>query len=231
MPDETDRSLMIWRCLELVDVLFKLGENTGLSQTIYQLFRSPGPISKCPDVFGLAIVQLTSPLTQFRLYILKQVIVQLIASHANAVPVLNFIWNNESNAENLRTLALNCFSEYYTNSDDQNRLTRILEVAHELKPNGLGELFNLPQYKFAIDLACLAARRDFLKLDKFLDDKLNENGVIKQLFLIYSYFRSHLQSIYVNFLSGKSHQKAMLCQLTLCRPFLQLFKPELLICQ
>lgn len=177
MPDEADRMLMIWRSLELVDVLFRLGENTGLSQTIFQLFRTTGPINKCSDIFGLTIVQLTSPLTQFRLYVLKQVIIQLISSHANAVNVLNFVWNVEVNNESLRTLILNCFSEYYSSSEDQNRLTRILEVAHELKPNGLGELFNLPQYKFSIDLACLAARRDFLKLDKFLDDKLNENGV------------------------------------------------------
>ncbi|KAI6176648.1 hypothetical protein M3Y97_00821300 [Aphelenchoides bicaudatus] len=176
MPDDSDRSLMIWRCLELVDVLFRLGENTGFSQMIFQLFRGLGPINKCPDVFGLVIVQLTSPLTQFRLYILKQVVVQLIANHANAVPVLNFVWNSDTNTEAIRTLVLNCFCDYYTSSDDQNRLTRILEVAHELKPNGLGELFNLPQYRFAIDLACLAARRDFLKLDKFLDDKLNEIG-------------------------------------------------------
>jgi hypothetical protein len=141
MPDETDRSLMIWRCLELVDVLFRLGENTSFSQMIFQLFRGLGPISKCPDVFGLVIVQLTSPLTQFRLYILKQVVVQLIANHSNAVPVLNYVWNAENNTEALRTLVLNCFSEYYTSSDDQNRLTRILEVAHELKPNGLGKWF------------------------------------------------------------------------------------------
>jgi hypothetical protein len=87
MPDETDRSIMNWRCLELVDVLFRLGENTSLSQTIFQIFRNPGPINKCPDVFGLVIVQLTSSLSQLRLYTLKQVVVQLITSHANAVPV------------------------------------------------------------------------------------------------------------------------------------------------
>lgn len=129
MPDESDRSLMIWRCLELVDVLFRLGENTPFSQIIYQLFQGPGPINKCPDFFGLVIVQLTSPLTQFRVCVLKQVIIQLIANAPNAISVLNFIWNGETNTETLRTSVLNCFSDYYTNSDDQNRLTRILEVS------------------------------------------------------------------------------------------------------
>ena len=38
-------------------------------------------------------------------------------------------------------------------------------------------MFNLNQFMFVIDLACLAARRDFLKLDKFIEDKLETNGV------------------------------------------------------
>lgn len=42
---------------------------------------------------------------------------------------------------------------------------------------GLAELFNVPQFPFTIDLACLASRRDFLKLDKWVDDKLAVYGV------------------------------------------------------
>ncbi|EJW82733.1 hypothetical protein WUBG_06355, partial [Wuchereria bancrofti] len=41
---------------------------------------------------------------------------------------------------------------------------------------GLAELFNVPQFPFTIDLACLASRRDFLKLDKWIDDKLAVYG-------------------------------------------------------
>lgn len=35
----------------------------------------------------------------------------------------------------------------------------------------------MPQFSFTIDLACLASRRDFLKLDKWIDDKLAQHGV------------------------------------------------------
>lgn len=93
------------------------------------------------------------------------------------MPVLNAAWNADSNLKQVvKQLILQAFSDYYGGGDDQTRLTRILEIAHELKPNGLTELFSLNQFQFVIDLACLAARRDFLKLDKFLDDKINEYG-------------------------------------------------------
>uniref|UniRef100_A0A914UVV1 CCR4-NOT transcription complex subunit 1 n=1 Tax=Plectus sambesii TaxID=2011161 RepID=A0A914UVV1_9BILA len=69
----------------------------------------------------------------------------------------------------------NCPDVQLRNPEDQAKLTRVLEVAHELKPNGLAALFNLPQYLFTIDLACLASRRDFLKLDKWINDKIQEH--------------------------------------------------------
>lgn len=34
----------------------------------------------------------------------------------------------------------------------------------------------MTQFPFVIDLATLAARRDYLKLDKFIEDKLTEHG-------------------------------------------------------
>lgn len=38
------------------------------------------------------------------------------------------------------------------------------------------------QFPFTIDLACLASRRDFLKLDKWIEDKISEHGVIFTFF-------------------------------------------------
>ena len=54
-------------------------------------------------------------------------------------------------------------------------IKRNFKIAHEIK--ALTELFsNMNQFPFVIDLAILAARRDFLKLDKFIEDKLAEHG-------------------------------------------------------
>ena len=103
--------------------------------------------------------------------------------HTNAVSVLNALWNNE-NADvkkAVQQLIVHGLLSFYSQApDDTARLTKILEVAHELKPNGLADLFNVQNFQFAIDLACLASRRDFLKLDKFLGDKLQEHTVQKE---------------------------------------------------
>jgi len=40
----------------------------------------------------------------------------------------------------------------------------------------LSLLLSVQQYPFIIDLACLASRREYLKLDKWLTDKIHEQG-------------------------------------------------------
>lgn len=111
---------------------------------------------------------------------------QLLINSTNAVSVLNALWNIEvfgpGRAQQIVIEGLLLF--YRHGNDDTTKLTKILEVAHELKPNGLGELFNVNQFDFAIDLACLAARRDFLKLDKFLEDKLTEHSEVFAQYLV-----------------------------------------------
>lgn len=57
------------------------------------------------------------------------------------------------------------------------RLSRILDVAQDLK--ALSMLLNAQSaqsYPFIIDLACLASRREYLKLEKWLSDKISEHG-------------------------------------------------------
>lgn len=68
-------------------------------------------------------------------------------------------------------------AQWYVRSDPADltlRLSRILDVAQELK--ALTVLLNATAFSFVIDLACLASRRQFLKLDKWIGDKLRENG-------------------------------------------------------
>jgi hypothetical protein len=113
------------------------------------------------------------PMTQFRMHVIKYLVSALLS--ANAVSILQFAWNFENNRTQMHQVITNSMATYYAqNQDDQSRLTRILEIAHELK--ALSELLNMNQFPFVIDLAILAARRDFLKLDKFIEDKLVEHG-------------------------------------------------------
>ena len=59
---------------------------------------------------------------------------------------------------------------------DQSHLSRILDVAQDLK--ALSFLLKATPFSFVIDLACLASRREYLKLEKWLHDKIMENQVM-----------------------------------------------------
>ena len=56
---------------------------------------------------------------------------------------------------------------------DQTRLSRILDVAQDLKT--LSQLLQSPNFLFVIELAVLASRREYLKLDKWLTDKFSNH--------------------------------------------------------
>ena len=76
---------------------------------------------------------------------------------------------------------MHSMADWYMRGDgDQTRLSRILDVAQDLK--ALSTLLNATPFLFVIDLACLASRREYLKLDKWMTDKIREHGVRVSLF-------------------------------------------------
>lgn len=56
--DDGNRSIAQWKCLDLIETLFRLSDISSLTTTVYNLFRPPGPIATCPDLLLLGIVQL-----------------------------------------------------------------------------------------------------------------------------------------------------------------------------
>ena len=58
---------------------------------------------------------------------------------------------------------------------DQTRLGRILDISQDLK--AIDDLLHNDILPFLVDLACAAARRQFIKLDKWMQDKMTEHGV------------------------------------------------------
>jgi CCR4-NOT transcription complex subunit 1 len=81
-------------------------------------------------------------------------------------------------------MIMNSMADWYTKAQDaeQNiRLARILDVSQDLK--ALSILLNGQPLIFNIDLACLAARRGYLKLDKWMSDRIRDHGVIHLSFI------------------------------------------------
>lgn len=85
------------------------------------------------------LLTLQPPVSHLRIHVFSVLIPWLFTSHPNAVAVLNAAWNCEELNKPpmiIRSVILNCMANYYMkNQDDQAKLTRLLELAHELKPN------------------------------------------------------------------------------------------------
>ncbi|GMR41788.1 hypothetical protein PMAYCL1PPCAC_11983, partial [Pristionchus mayeri] len=160
-------------CPDLTETLLKLADSMGSpdNQRVTMVFHTG--LTVCPDIVLLTFLQLPGPLTESRLSLMNVFVPHLIATHYNVVPVLNVMWNSPHLPKTiLHNIVIQALSNYYIkNPDDQVKLTKILGVAHELKPSGLSELFELNLFNFTIDLACLASKRDYLKLEKWLEDK------------------------------------------------------------
>ena len=100
-----------------------------------------------------------------------------LGNHPNSAIILHYCWSGPGNRQStLQKLVLNAMCDYYMAEKstkgqvDQTRLSRILDVAQDLKT--LSQLLHSPNYLFVIELAVLASRREYLKLDKWLSDKL-----------------------------------------------------------
>lgn len=193
--------------------------NSNCFARVLELFA--WPLQYCPDLTVLGLLGVTGQASAAKVEILSSAIPTFLnASHPNAAIILHSIWSNDSHPSSdpavtqqkpntpltwsQKTL-LQALSDHYTKSppeEQQQRLSRILDVAQDIKT--LFRLLDGTCYPFVIDLACLASRREYLKLDKWLMDKFTENGenFIRAL-------NSFLTKRYLPLLSGTNKDSAI----------------------
>ncbi len=77
----------------------------------------------------------------------------------------------------IQHLLVKAMSDWYLESEpvDSAKILSILEMAMELKV--LPTLLTANNFPFIIELACWAAKRDFLKLEKWFTDKIRDYKV------------------------------------------------------
>ena len=124
-----------------------------------------------------------SPWNEIRLEYTQRLLAMFLAGHPNHQLVFMRIWQIQP------AYLTNAFRDFY---DESNlNITRILDVAQDLKvcaymPAITGPLINGVQildallevrpFKFALDVAALASRREYLNLDKWLADNVTAHG-------------------------------------------------------
>ena len=170
---ELDGEYACWASLELLDTLLSLADS-GHESAVMDMLSVPK--SHCPDVLTLGLIQINPPLTNFRTEILAQLMQVFLANHPNSGVILNYAWH--SNTLNLKGLLIHSMADWYTKAhgegdNENNRLSRILDVAQDLK--ALTFLLSAKAVPFVIDLAVMASRREYLNLEKWLTDQLREH--------------------------------------------------------
>ncbi|XP_046333509.2 CCR4-NOT transcription complex subunit 1-like isoform X5 [Haliotis rufescens] len=174
-PNDEDREVATWKSLNLVESLLRLAE-AGHYQAVWDLFKYPS--QKCPDMLVLALLQTTPTWNTIKQELIATLMPIFLGSHANSAVVLHYAWHHQGHSSTIRTLIMHSMAEWYMRGEphDQTRLSRILDVAQDLK--ALSMLLNATPFAFVIDLACLASRREYLKLDKWLTDKIGEHKMV-----------------------------------------------------
>ncbi|RNA24401.1 CCR4-NOT transcription complex subunit 1 isoform X6, partial [Brachionus plicatilis] len=178
-PEEENRLVSSWRSLNLIETLLNLSE-TGVYSSCVELFKFP--LTQCPDLLILGLLQLSSLWNKLKQELISVLIPIFLGTNPNSAVILQNAWNQTYNGQLIRTIIMNAMTDWYMKSSDQeqsSRLTRILDVSQDLK--ALPFLLNGLPLAFNIDLACLAARRGYLKLDKWLTDRIRDLGEIMQI--------------------------------------------------
>ncbi|XP_026284061.1 CCR4-NOT transcription complex subunit 1 [Frankliniella occidentalis] len=169
-PESDNKEIATWRCVDLVETLLLLADR-GLYAQVQELFNVP--ITLCPDVLVLVLLNISSPVTILRQELFKTLIPIFLSNHPNSAIILHNAWHSQMIS--IKPIIMHAMAEWYMRGDtDQTRLSRILDVAQDLK--ALTVLLNAQSFLFVIDLACLASRREYLKLEKWLADKIHDHG-------------------------------------------------------
>lgn len=151
-----------WHNLALIERLLNLAESEGFD-VVKEIFK--GPLETCPELLLLKLAQLQSPWGILYWELCSELLALFLGNHPNSSYVLQKLWGVN------RSLVMRGMVESY--NKDAYCLSRLLDVAHDIK--ALSPILEIRPFAFAIDLAALASRREYLNLEKWLQDRINEH--------------------------------------------------------
>ena len=150
-----------WASIDLLATLCQLAD-AGLS--VKPLLEAP--MKSCPEVLLLTTAAVRPPHDAtwglLERGIWGHLCAAYLAGQAQSGPVLKALWERSPAG------LIAAMSEWH--AQEPARVTRLLEVCQEL--NILAPVLDGASPGLAVDLACLAARREYLHLDKWLGERL-----------------------------------------------------------
>lgn len=151
-----------WLSLDLIGTLFDLAE-AGHYAKVRNVFEQPR--KQCPEVLFVGIAEAKS-WTVLQSELLSAMMPSFISNHTNSSIVMHRLWHRR------RDVVLQGMMDVYAR--DRSYITRVLDVCQDLKQ--LGTVLQETPYQFALDLAALASRREYLNIEKWLGERITEHG-------------------------------------------------------
>eukprot|EP01114_Cavostelium_apophysatum_P013415 TRINITY_DN3247_c0_g1_i5.p1 TRINITY_DN3247_c0_g1~~TRINITY_DN3247_c0_g1_i5.p1 ORF type:complete len:2234 (+),score=701.16 TRINITY_DN3247_c0_g1_i5:75-6776(+) len=155
-----------WYSLSLIETLLMLAETENYSE-VRKVFNHP--IKNCPELLLLGLSQAKPTWNLLSSELSSVLMPGIIFSNTstNSSFVIHKIWT-----VNPAMLIRGMIDQY---TKDPSSLSRILEIAtQDLK--ALPQILDARPFFFSIDLASLASRREFLLLEKWVQEKIGEHG-------------------------------------------------------
>ncbi|KAK7277081.1 hypothetical protein RIF29_18231 [Crotalaria pallida] len=147
-----------WLCLDLLDVLCQLAER-GHASSVRSILENP--LKDCPEVLLLGMAHINTAYSLFQHEVCLIVFPIIVKSAAGSGMILH-LWHVNPN------LVLRGVMDIQNNDIDS--ITRIVDICQELKIlSSVVEI--IPSY-YGIRLAAVAGRREYLDLEKWLNNNL-----------------------------------------------------------
>ncbi|KAI0928230.1 hypothetical protein AcW2_004306 [Taiwanofungus camphoratus] len=156
-----------WNSLDLFEVLVRLADSESgeVRNFVREMLDKAVKISA--ELVHMGLLQVPQPTwCEIRLEYTQRLLAMFLAGHPNHQLVFMRIWQIQP------TYLTTAFRDFYEESP--LNITRILDVAQDLKI--LDSLLEVRPFTFALDVAALASRREYLNLDKWLADNVTAHG-------------------------------------------------------
>lgn len=159
--------LQFFACLEILELLVELSE-TDFFNEIRSLFDTP--ITKCPDLLLLGLMQIQP---KHGYHIMEELYSQLLSIYLsnpnNSIEIVEAIWSQKPELISLY------FSGLFEQDRSHSTLLRAIETSQILK-DSLPSILNSRNDIFAVSLAILAAKKNLIQLDQWINKRFQLTG-------------------------------------------------------
>eukprot|EP01135_Chromosphaera_perkinsii_P005743 Nk52_evm43s359 gene=Nk52_evmTU43s359 len=151
-----------WFSLDLLEFLLTLSDSSECYQIVRNLFDYP--LQNCPEVLIIGLAQSAVSWNVLQEELCSS-IMPSIFSNPNSSLIVHQLWQLR------KSFVIHGMSEWH--AKEPQCLSRILDVIQDLK--ALSVVLDDVPFSFVIDLAALASRREYLNLEKWLNEKMVEH--------------------------------------------------------